>query len=153
MLNRDSLKQIKKIVEEFFDKMDIPVEIQVLSLEEKTLPINLKVEEPRFLIGEKGCTLTDIQRLLAVILKRKIAGPFYLNLDINDYKKKKAEYLRETARSMADEVALTKKERQLPPMLAAERRIIHLELADRADVATESMGQDPIRRVVIRPYP
>ena len=61
--------------------------------------------------------------------------------------------MRETANSVADEVALTKKEKELAPMPAYERRVIHLELADRKDVTTESIGEEPKRRVVIRPYP
>jgi len=61
--------------------------------------------------------------------------------------------LKELAKSVADEVALTKKERILEPMSAYERRIIHLELASRPDVTTESIGKEPKRRVVIKPYP
>ena len=80
-------------------------------------------------------------------------GPFYIDLDINDYKKKKIEYLKETARAVADEVALTKKEKYLPSMPPYERRIIHMELASRSDVTTESIGQEPERKIVIRAYP
>ncbi|PIR71473.1 MAG: hypothetical protein COU43_02475 [Candidatus Nealsonbacteria bacterium CG10_big_fil_rev_8_21_14_0_10_37_25] len=82
-----------------------------------------------------------------------LTEPFFIDLDINGYKKKKLDYLKELARSLADEVALTKKEKNLPPMAAYERRIIHLELAGRSDVTTESIGEEPERRVVVRPYP
>jgi len=129
------------------------VEIEVLPEKDQTVPINLKTEEPQILIGEGGQTLTEIQHLLKAILKRKIEENFYIDLDINDYKKKKKEYLKELARSAADEVTLTKKEKILPPMPAYERRIIHLELAERNDVTSESIGKEPERRVVIRPYP
>jgi len=153
MLKPSDINIIKKITKEFFEKMTFVVEIEVLPQKEKTLPINLKAIESQILIGERGQTLAEIQHLLKVILKRKIKEPFYIDLDINDYKKKKREYLKEMARSIADEVALTKKEKQLSPMPAYERRIIHLELAGRSDVTTESIGQEPERKVVIRPYP
>jgi len=153
MLNSIDLEKIKKITEEFFDKATFKVEIEVLPEKEQTVPINLKTEEPQILIGEGGQTLTEIQHLLKAILKRKIEENFYIDLDINDYKKKKKEYLKELARSAADEVTLTKKEKILPPMPAYERRIIHLELAERNDVTSESIGKEPERRVVIRPYP
>jgi spoIIIJ-associated protein len=113
----------------------------------------LKSENPQILIGEKGQTLFEIQHLLKAILKREISENFYLDLDINDYKKKKIEYLKELAKSVADEVSLTKKEKILSPMPAYERRIIHLEIAGRKDVTSESIGKEPERRVVIRPYP
>ena len=151
MLTKSDLDKIKEIVKEFFEKTAFEVEIEVLPEKEQTLPIILKIEEPQILIGEGGQTLAEIQHLLKSILKRKITELFYIDLDINDYKKKKKEYLREMARSLADEVSLAKKEKILPPMTAYERRIIHLELAGREDIVSESMDQGPERRVVIRP--
>jgi len=153
MLNQADLETIKKTTKEFFQKTTFGVEIELLPQKDLTLPINLKTEEPQILIGEDGQTLAEIQRLLKAILKRKIEEPFFIDLDINGYKKKKAEYLKELARSVADEVALTKTEKSLPPMPTYERRVIHLELAGRSDVTTESLGQEPERRIVIKPYP
>lgn len=155
MLSQSAINQIKKLVEEFFIKIEVPMDVQILPQKEKTLAVNLKTEEPRILIGERGRTLSEIQLLLNNVLRRKmkIEEAVYLDLDINDYKKKKTDYLQETARFLADEVALTKKERPLPSMSAPERRIIHLALAGRSDITTESVGEEPRRRVVIRPYP
>jgi len=153
MISQNQIEEIKKTVKEFFEKATLEVEMEFLSPEDLTLPINLKTEDPQILIGEKGQTLFEIQHLLKAILKRKIKENFYIDLDINNYKKKKIDYLKEMARSLADEVALTKKEKILSAMPAYERRIIHLELAERRDVTTESIGQEPERRVVIRPYP
>ena len=117
------------------------------------MPISLKAEDPQILIGDQGQTLAEIQHLLRAILRKKITEPFFIDLDINGYKKKKTEYLEEMARSAADEVALTKKEKNLPPMPAYERRVIHLALADRSDVVTESTGVGEVRKVVIMPRP
>lgn len=165
MLSQNSLQKIKETVEEFFKKMTFEVEIEfspqedhnfpTAPKEEKiyTLPINLKTSEPQILIGERGQTLAEIQHLLKAILKRKIKEPFFIDLDISDYKKKKIEYLKEMAKSAADEVSLSKKEKWLPPMPAYERRIIHLELTSRSDVTTESIGQEPERKVIVRPCP
>jgi len=153
MLSQVDIKKIKVITDEFFKKMTFEVEIEILPQKDLALPINLKLKEPQILIGEGGQTLFEIQHLLKAILKRKISEPFFIDLDISGYKKKKIEYLKELAKNIADEVALTKKEKQLTPMPAYERRIIHLELADRSDVTTESIGREPERRVVIRPYP
>ncbi|MCD6550114.1 KH domain-containing protein [bacterium] len=151
-INLMEIQKIQKIIEEFFDKMNFSVEIQLKPLEKETLPVDIKTSEPQILIGEKGETLVSIQRLLKVLLRRKLDKNLYIDLDINGYKKKKIDYLRQLARSVADDVALTKKEQILPPMPAYERRIIHLELAERGNVVTESIGQEPQRRVVIRPY-
>ena len=148
-----NLEEIKKIVEEFFKKTTFDVEIDVLPLKDQTLPLNIKTEEPRILIGENGQTLLEIQHLLRIIVFKKTGQQIFIDLDINDYKKNKIEYLKELAKSVSDEVALTKKEKILSPMFAYERRIIHLELAQRTDIVAESIGKEPERRIVIRPYP
>ncbi len=152
-MDKKNLKIIKKITEEFLEKMTFEAKIEVLPMQEKTIPIQLTMEEPQILIGEKGQTLSEIQRLLKAILRRQIDEEFYIDIDINDYKKKKTEYLRELAISVADQVALGRRERALLPMSAYERRIIHLELSERKDVVTESTGEEPDRRIVIRPNP
>ena len=76
---------------------------------------------------------------------------FYLDLDINDYKNKKIEYLKNLAKESADEVFLVKKTKTLPPMSSYERRIIHEELSQRQDVTTQSQGEGDNRQVVINP--
>lgn len=151
MLSHDNLTKIKKRTDEFFEKMGFLVEGEVVPQGEQTVLVNLKTEEPRILIGKNGEVLADIQRLLRAILRKEIKQFFFINLDINSYKKKKIEYLKETARALADRVVLTKKEKVLEPMPSDERRIIHLELANRGDVTTQSIGEGFERRVVIKP--
>lgn len=155
MISSNNLEKIKKEIEEFFNKMTFSAQIQSFSQKDQTVLVDIKIEDPSVLIGEKGETLFEIQHLLKMILKKKcnIEDVFYLDLDINDYKKKKISYLKEMAKSLAEEVSLTKKEKILPPMPAYERRIIHLELANRSDVTTESIGQEPKRKIIIKPYP
>ena len=150
-----NLEIIKKIIEEFFKKTGFEVIIESLSKKDKIITANLKIEEPQILIGENGQTLNEIQYLLKIILKKQIKDRleehFYFNIDINDYKKKKIERLKETALITADEVSLIKKEKELAPMPAYERRIIHLFLTERQDITTKSIGERDERRVVIRP--
>lgn len=155
MFNQNNLKKIKKTTEEFFQKMNFEVEVEIKQPQDSTIMIDLKAEEPKILIGERGQTLSEIQYILKLILRKEIIveEPFYLNLDINNYKEKKNEYLKELARIMADEAVLSKKEKKLAPMSAYERRIIHLELASRQDVTTESIDQDSERKIVIKPSP
>ncbi len=148
--------KIKEVVREFFGKTGFLVQsVEIKTPEDSTIPISLKMEEPQILIGESGQTLTEVQRLLKMIIQKRFApeSHFYVDLDINDYKKKKKEYLKEMARNAADEVSLTKREKMLPAMSAYERRVIHVELASRGDVLTESIGQEPARLVSIKPRP
>ena len=151
-MSEELIEKIKKEVKEFFSKLGFEVEVEILQ-REGFFKVNAQTKEFQDLIGEKGKTLLEIQHLLNAILKKKMGGEIFIDLDIAGYKERKIKYLKELAKSVADEVALTKKEKILEPMPAYERRIIHLELASRPDVTTESIGKEPKRRVVIKPYP
>ncbi len=151
MLNSNHLEEIKTTAEEFFKKTTFDVEIELLPQRELTLPINIKTESPQILIGEGGQTLIDIQRLLKSILRKKIPEMFYIDLDVSGYKEKKTRYLKELAETSANSVVATQEEKTLFPMPAYERRIVHMALAERKDVVTESVGREPERSVIIKP--
>jgi len=146
-------KQTPLEINELLPEQTIPNGVKLSPQENiDTVAVDIKIDTPEILIGEKGRTLVEIQRLLRIILNKKIEKSFYIDLDINDYKKKKIEYLKSLAKDLADEVVLTKEEKVLFPMPAYERRIIHLELAERSDVTTESQGEGIERRVIIKPH-
>jgi len=159
MINETENKIIKKTVDEFFSKTTIAVLKTDISLtfKEDVIDLNIELEEPQILIGQGGQTLFEIQRLLKTILNKKLntalgtSKVFYLNLDINNYKKKKVEYLKGVAKDLADQVSLNKEEKALLPMSSYERRIIHAELSQRSDVITESQGEGFDRHIVIKP--
>lgn len=151
MISKEGLEKIRKITKEFFQKTTFDVSLDFSTQEENTLLVKVKTEDPQILIGERGQTLADIQHLLKIILRKKTEELFYVNVDINDYKKKKAEYLKELANSVADDVILSKEEKALSPMRAFERRIVHMELAERSGVITESIGERDERKVVVKP--
>lgn len=117
-----------------------------------SIEIHLTIEEdPQILIGHDGQTLFELERVLRIILNKKLQKSFYLTLDINKYRQKKIEYLKSFARDIANEVSFTKEKKVLSPMPAYQRRIIHTELAMRQDVATESQGDGQDRHLVISP--
>lgn len=167
MIDQEDIKKIKEITEDFFQKMTISLsKIEVgLSFKEPShreadqadkehqdvVDLDIKLEEPQILIGEKGQTLFEVQRLLRMILNKNLQKIFYLNLDINDYKKKKVEYLKSLAKDLADEVSFSKEQKILLPMSSYERRIIHTELSQRHDIITESQGEGFDRHIVIKP--
>lgn len=145
-------EKLKEAAEDFFRQTGLGLEVEIKNQLDSTIFVDVKTDEPQFLIGERGQTLSEIQRLLRAVLRRKaeLSTPFYIDVDVNDYKKKKAEYLKEVAQTAADEVAITKREKELPAMSSYERRVIHTELASRTDITTESIGEEPERRVKIK---
>ena len=159
MIEEGDIKIIKEIVSEFLLKMtmssfDLDVSVSMIDYKENESPhdlinLNIKAQEPKFLIGQNGKTLIDLEKILRIILNKKLQKNFYLKLDINDYQKKKLDYLKSLAKNSADEVSLTKIDKILPPMSPYERRIIHIELEGRLDVATESKGEGFNKNIII----
>ncbi len=72
-------------------------------------------------------------------------------IDVEDYKLRRREKLVYIANKTAEKVTKTGKRISLEPMSAAERRIIHMTLAESTDVETQSRGEGQRRKVVINP--
>ncbi len=104
------------------------------------------------LIGRDGENLQALEYLLNIFSKKYSNDyPWRIILDINNYRAIQEEKLREFAKKAARHVSLSKKEIELPPMRARDRRIIHLEIALRSDVFTESVGERKERHIIIKP--
>jgi spoIIIJ-associated protein len=103
------------------------------------------------LIGRRGTTLAALQYMVNVMVNRKMGTRVLVNIDAEHYKRRREETLRGLARRMADRVRQTSRSITLEPMPAAERRIIHLVLAEDEMVTTGSVGEGESRKVVIYP--
>jgi predicted RNA-binding protein Jag len=105
------------------------------------------------LIGRDGENLQALEYLLNIFSKKcsNDGYPWRIILDINNYRAIQEEKLREFAKKAARHVSLSKEEIELPPMRARDRRVIHLEIALRSDVFTESVGEGKERHIIIKP--
>ncbi len=149
MLEKKEQKQIQKISKEFFEKFCPDEKVGKMEVKDNTVCFSLDSKTPEFLIGKQGRTLISIQHILGRILRKKVSEDIFVDLDVNEYKKKKIAYLEDLARTTADQVSIRKRKQELFPMSSFERRIVHLALSERADVKTEAIGEEPDRRVVI----
>jgi predicted RNA-binding protein Jag len=86
---------------------------------------------------------------LSQILAQK-RGEAAMFIDVNNYRKEREKLLSELARAAARKVVATKQAVSLPAMNSYERRLIHMELAGRPDVMTESEGAGRERYVTVR---
>lgn len=112
--------------------------------------LNITGDNVSHLIGYRGKTIESFQSLLNSMLQREDEEYAKIFVEVNGYKKKKEEKLKRLANKMAGNVIKFRKPIRLEPMSAYERLIIHTELANRKDVETESIGEEPRRRVVIK---
>jgi spoIIIJ-associated protein len=103
------------------------------------------------LIGRKGERLSALQHLVNLMLSRRTGQWTRVLVDVEDYRGRRERQLVDLATRAGERVAETGKMLQLEPMPALERRWIHIALRDNAGVATQSIGEEPNRRVVILP--
>ncbi len=146
----DTINRLDKILKEFFKITgDDGIEYKI---EKGKNQINLTItgDKVSHLIGYKGKTIESFQSLLNAMLQRENEESAKVFVEVNDYKKRKEEKLKNLANKMANNVIKFRKPIRLEPMSAYERLIIHTELAKRDDVETESQGEEPRRRVVIK---
>ena len=146
----DTINRLDKILKELFKITgDDGIEYKI---EKGKNQINLTItgDKVSHLIGYKGKTIESFQSLLNAMLQRENEESAKVFIEVNDYKKRKEEKLKNLANKMANNVIRFRKPIRLEPMSAYERLIIHTELAKRDDVETESQGEEPRRRVVIK---
>lgn len=145
---------IKNELEKIISTMGFSANIQTdESYLDSTPRFNIVTEDAPFLIGGGGQTLFSLEHLIKKIAQKKIPECANFVIDINDYRLRRLEELREEVRKIAKRVRLYRKEIRLKPMSSFERRIIHMTLAEHPDITTESVGMDPERKVVIKPFP
>ena len=101
------------------------------------------------LIGRKGERLSALQHLVNLMLSRRMGEWTRVLVDVEDYRGRRERQLRDIANRAAAKVQETGTMLQLEPMPALERRWIHLALRDHPDVATQSIGEEPNRRIVV----
>jgi spoIIIJ-associated protein len=101
------------------------------------------------LIGRKGERLSALQHLVNLMLSRRLGVWTRVLVDVEDYRGRRERQLVELARRAAERVNQTGTMLQLEPMSALERRWVHLALRDVEGVTTQSIGEEPTRRVVV----
>lgn len=102
-------------------------------------------------IGKHGQTIDALQYLANAVAARAAGERIEVVVDAAGYRERRRATLEALADRTADRVAATGSPVALDPMTATERKIIHLRLADRADVVTSSDGSEPSRHVVVSP--
>jgi spoIIIJ-associated protein len=118
---------------------------------EGVITLDVSGDDLGILIGRRGQTLSALQYVVRLILAHQTQARVPVVIDVEGYKQRRYEALQALAHRMAEQVKARGRPFTLEPMLAYERRIIHLALADDPDVTTESVGEGEARKVVIMP--
>ena len=148
----EALAAGKEILEELMRHIGFAVNVEVETGDTSRLNV---VADPDgrealgSLIGRKGERLSALQHLVNLMLSRRMGEWTRVLVDVEDYRGRRERQLRDLANRAAARVEETGKMIQLEPMPALERRWIHLALRDHPTVATQSIGEEPSRRIVV----
>jgi spoIIIJ-associated protein len=148
----EALATGKEILEELMRHIGFAVKVEVETGDTSRLNV---VADPDgrealgSLIGRKGERLSALQHLVNLMLSRRMGEWTRVLVDVEDYRGRRERQLRDLANRAAARVEETGKMIQLEPMPALERRWIHLALRDHPQVATQSIGEEPNRRIVV----
>jgi spoIIIJ-associated protein len=148
----EALAAGREILDELLRHMGIAAAVTIETGETAKLNVTGEASEKEALgalIGRKGERLSALQHLVNLMLSRKMGEWTRVLVDVEDYRGRRERQLRDIAMRAADRVSETGKMLQLEPMPALERRWVHLALRNHPAVVTQSIGEEPQRRVVI----
>ena len=150
----EALAAGQRILETLMGHLALDAKVEVAAGETSRLNVTAAGDDREALgalIGRKGERLSALQHLVNLMLSKEMGTWTRVLVDVEDYRGRRERQLRELAERAAARVVETGKMLQLEPMPALERRWIHLTLREHRGVATQSIGEEPNRRVVLVP--
>ena len=147
---RGTLEEAKGVLEELLRLMEVPGTVEIATGGE-TARLNVRGSDLGVLIGRRGEKLASLQHIVNLIVAKKEGEYHRIAVDVENYRGRREEQLRDVADRAAKRVLQTGKIIQLEPMPAIERRIVHMALVENPKVRTQSVGVEPNRRIVILP--
>ena len=158
-MDDNSLQATEAVVRDLLDHLAVRGKVQARWGEpsepdqEPPLLVDIHGDDLSVLIGHRGETLSALQYITRLIVARELGRATPVVIDVEGYRARREQQLRQLARRMAEQALEQGKTMTLEPMPAGERRIIHLELRDHEKVYTESVGEGDQRKVTIIPRP
>lgn len=150
-MEEEAIQFAKKYLEDLLSFFGLNTEVRA-SCDEDVIELAVPSSSLNgFLIGQRGDTLRALQFLTSSALKVNNHTLTRVNVDIADYKRQREHRLAQQVQEWIQEVVDTNSPKSLPPMNAADRRVVHKTVSENTGVATESQGDGRDRHVVIKP--
>jgi spoIIIJ-associated protein len=150
------VERAREVLGEILGRMGFEATVEASESEEK-VSLEVKGPDAGLIIGKKGQTLDALQHLVAkVVFRGKEGTPEAgkpIQVDTEGYRQRRIESLEAMAKRLAEKVLATRRPLEVDPMSPADRRVIHMALANVAGVTTRSEGEGMDRRLVILPAP
>ena len=153
-MTTETTKIIREATETLLVHLDCPSKVEIVVQEEQSrqrVLVNIESEHSQHLIGQHGATLRSLQHMVRLIASAKTNKPCLAQLDVNGYRSERESKIDGIAREAAEKAVRTDSMVILKPMSSYERRLVHVALQKEKGISTESLGQEPNRRVVVKP--
>ncbi len=153
--DQQNLKTVQSVVIELLDRMRIKAEVKVKYVDpqddkdQRVVMVDIEGKDLSILIGRRSETLNALQYITSLIVNKELGRWVPVQIDVQGYRDRRERQLRQLGRRMAEQAIQSGRKQTLEPMPANERRVIHLELRNHPQVYTESVGEEPYRKVTI----
>ena len=137
-------------MEGLLDLLDLPGDIEIEVTEDQAI-VTVQDVGSGLLIGRRGATLDALQEIVRCAVQRSTQRRSHVRVDVEGYRARQLDKLRDKCRDAIAEVRETGQPVRLEPMDAYERKMMHDLAAAASGVTSASEGNEPRRRVVIRP--
>jgi spoIIIJ-associated protein len=147
---REEIEIAKQLTVELLERIGVKAEVEGF-LKEGDLHLEIKGDQEGILIGRHGRTLDSLQILISRMVNKRLGSPIRVVLDINDYRKRKAENLKKMAIRVGEKVKSKGHSLTIGPFNAHDRRLIHIALKEDPSLRTESLGEGKLKKIAIIP--
>src|SRR3989344_8517305 len=132
MTDYDKIETVKSIIQEVLDKCSVKASVEFEESITKGLIFNISSPDSYLLIGREGVALHALEVLVRALAAKRLQSPepFWFTLDVDDYRRKREWYLKETAKAAVEKMKMTGRAQALEPMPNYERRLVHAYLQE-----------------------
>ena len=148
-MTQDQDKTILDFAQTLLDKLEITAKV-VVSDQDGAKLVTIETEESGVLIGRHGRSLEALQILLGQLVYKKLGEWVRIVVTVGDDRERRQKQIEEMALNAAERVMATQTPIEFTDMTPAERRIIHMTLADHPQVVSESTGEGRDRKLTVK---
>ncbi len=142
---------IQKLTTELMARAGFPCRVDVRPGEYHAVRILTDESSAALLIGRNGATIDAIEHLVERMASQAVGAHVHMNLDVNNYRRRREERLVQRAQEIAARVLRSGEQESLESLPARERRVVHLEVAKVSGVQTFTVMNEEGKHVVVAP--
>ncbi len=145
----ENIVLLKKVLDEFTEQFKKDEFHYTIEKDKSHINVLINVNKNNKWIGYRGKTLNALQTLLTAILASNFQQYARVYVNVGKYKEERKQQLEALAEKISKNVKATKKKITLEPMSSYERKIIHNYISKEENLKSESVGEEPNRKIVV----